>query len=457
MKDVLFDHTPQSFDAERALLACLLMDPDCLDELLSTGFRPEFFVREEHRAIFNAILAVDSSGALVEPVAVVTELQNTDLFEDTGKARQYIKELADMLPSTLNVQSYKQVVEDKFYKRSLIQAAQSIYEESSQDVEPASVLLDSAEQRIYDIRNSSHSSSAVRLGEVLLSEVFPNLENLSGENRENYMGIGTGWSKLDGYISGLNRSDLVIIGARPGMGKTAFAMNMAVNVAKKKKKVLFVSLEMQNRQLAERAVSMEARIQGQKMRTGRLSEKDWTNFATAAGVLNDLPLYFVGGAKFSVNEVKAITRRMKNVDIVFIDYLQLLEPGNHKLISAVERLEDISRSLKMMAMDFNIPVVALCQLNRNAAAGKSHKPQMAELKGSGAIEQDADIILMLHREDYYEKEDGASWSPYSDVPDCAEIIVEKNRHGPTGIVTVAFNKEFMLFSTLEEKDFEIDF
>ena len=202
---------------------------------------------------------------------------------------------------------------------------------------------------------------------------------------------------------------------------------------------------------------MEARIQGQKMRTGRLSERDWTNFAMAAGVLNDLPLYFVGGAKISVNEVKAIARRLKNVDVVFIDYLQLLEPGNHKLISAVERLEDISRSLKMMAMDLDIPVVALCQLNRNAAVGKSHKPQMAELKGSGAIEQDADIILMLHREDYYEKEDGTSWSPYSDVPNYAEIIVEKNRHGPTGVITVAFNKEFMLFSTLEETDFEMEF
>ncbi len=390
---------PYSLEAERAVLACLLLDPDCLDRIQASGFRTEFFYRQEHKAIYNAMLSIDARSDVVEPVAVITELQDSSQFGDPAAVRQYIRELADLLPSTQNAESYAKVVEDKFMKRTLIETANEILDEARGDSEEAEMILDFAEQKIFNIRQGKNTGAASRFGDILLDKVVPHLTNLSGPDREKYLGTPSGWGDLDTMISGLNRSDLIIVGARPAMGKTSFALNLAANVAKKGNKVLFFSLEMTKEQLAERVISMEARIHGQKMRNGRLSPSDWTNFSTVAGALHEIPLYFDDTSNITVNEMKAKVRRMKDIDVVIIDYLQLMQSGT-RTESRVQEVSQITRNLKLMAKDLEVPVIVLCQLSRSTEArGKSHRPQLADLRESGSIEQDADIVLMLYRDD----------------------------------------------------------
>ncbi|MBP5459963.1 MAG: replicative DNA helicase [Clostridia bacterium] len=442
---------PYSLEAERAVLACLLMDPECLDRLQSTGFRTELFYRPEHKAISNAMLALDARGAVVEPLAVITELQDSSQFGDPAAARQYIRELADLLPSTQNAEAYAKVVGDKFLKRSLIDTANEILDEARDDSEEANIILDSAEQKIYNIRQGKNTGNASRFGDILIDKVVTHLANLSGPEREKYLGTPSGWRDLDNMISGLNRSDLIIVGARPAMGKTSFALNLAANVAKKGHKVLFFSLEMTKEQLAERVISMEARIQGNKMRNGRLSPQDWTNFSTAAGALHEIPLYFDDTSNITVNEMKSRIRRMKDVDVVLIDYLQLMQSGT-RVESRVQEVSQITRNLKLLAKDLEVPVIVLCQLSRNTEArGKAHRPQLADLRESGSIEQDADIVLMLYREDYYQQDPGEEENMDRNDINTVEIIVAKNRHGPVGSIDLAWNSEYTLFTTIEKR------
>ena len=445
---------PHSLEAERALLACLLLDPDCLNRVHAKGFSAEFFYRQEHKAIYNAMLSLDArEGVVVEPVAVITELQETGQFGDPAAVRQYIKELADLLPSTQNAESYAKIVEDKFMKRSLIDTANEILEEARGDSEEAGMILDSAEQRIYNIRKGKNTGSASRFGEIVADKVLKHLGDLAGPDREKYLGIPTGWGDLDAKLTGLNRSDLVIVGARPAMGKTSFALNMATDIAKKGRKVLFFSLEMSKEQLAQRVLSMEARVQSQKMRNGRLSNSDWENISVVGSALFETPLYFDDTSGITVNEMKAKIRRMKDVDVVFIDYLQLMQSGT-RVESRVQEVSQITRSLKLMAKDLEVPVVVLCQLSRNTEQrGKSsRKPQLSDLRESGSIEQDADIVLMLYREQYYDEHGDIVENIERNDINTAEVIIAKNRHGPTDTVKLAWNPEFMLFTGIEKRD-----
>ncbi len=450
-------NVPYSMEAERAILACLLIDPQCLDRIQASGFRTEFFYRPEHKAIYTACLSIDARGDVVEPVAVITELQDSSQFGDPASVRQYIRELADLLPSTQNAEAYAKTVQDKFFKRALIETANDILEEARTDAESADIILDSAEQRVYDIRQGRNSGNASKFGEILIDKVVPHLTNLSGPDREQYLGTPSGWGDLDNKISGLNKSDLIIVGARPAMGKTSFALNLAANVAKKGKKVLFFSLEMSKEQLAERVISMEARIHGQKMRDGRLSPSDWTNFSTVAGALHEIPLYFDDSSNITVNEMKARIRRMKDIDVVIIDYLQLMQSGG-RVESRVQEVSQITRSLKLMAKDLEVPVIVLCQLSRNTerASGKNHRPQLADLRESGSIEQDADIVLMLYRDDYYQQGEGEEDVERNDI-NTVEIIIAKNRHGPVGSVELAWNSEYTLFTSIDKRDTDAPF
>lgn len=445
---------PYSLDAERAVLACLLLDPACLDKIQASGFRSEYFYRQEHKAIYNAILSIDSRNGQVEVLAVITELQDSGDFGDPASVRQYIRELGDLLPSTQNVESYAKIVQDKFLKRTLIEAATEMLDEARGDAEDANIILDSAEQKIYDIRQGKNSGTASRFADILVSQVVPHLTNLSPDNpdREKYLGTPSGFGDLDSMISGLNRSDLIIVGARPAMGKTSFALNLATNVAKRGSTVLFFSLEMTKEQLAERVISMEARIHGQKMRNGRLSPSDWTNFSTAAGALQKIPLYFDDTSNITVNEMKSRIRRAKDVDVVIVDYLQLMQSGT-RTESRVQEVSAITRALKLMAKDLEVPVIVLCQLSRSTEGrGKSHRPQLADLRESGSIEQDADIVLMLYRDDYYQTGGNEEENMERNDINTVEIIVAKNRHGPVGSVELAWNSEFTLFTSIEKRD-----
>jgi len=446
-----FDVTqlPFNLDAEQAVLGAILIDPNCLNNVM-ISIKPDSFYLPEHRAIYSAILSLDASGSVVDPLLVLEKLkQNSDYDDASGK--EYLLQLARNLPSASNVESYCRIVNENYRKRALIIAAKNIIESASGEGNDSDTVLQNAENQIYDIRQGKATNGPVRLGEIITGEVYDSLQKLSSPDKEQYMGIPTGFTELDKMIVGLNKSDLVLVGARPAMGKTSFILNVARNVAvKAHKKVLFFSLEMSNEQIAKRVFATEARVNSKKMRNGEINSTEWQRLAQAAASLNDCELYFDDSAVTSVSEMKAKVRRLKNVDCVFIDYLQLMTgENNRRSDSRTNEVSAITRSLKIMAKELHIPVVVCSQLSRNTEIrGQKHKPQLADLRESGSIEQDADIVLMLYREDYYDKDEPVD-AENVEVNE-AEVLVRKNRHGDIGEVKLNWDPDYTLFSNKEK-------
>lgn len=440
---------PYSADAEQAVLGAILKDPLCLPTV-SDMLKVDHLYLPQHKAIYSAILNLDALGTSIDPLVVLEQLKKDGIYDDIG-GKAYLMKLAEAVPSTKNVGTYIKIIIDKFYKRTLMVVAQEILDQSNDGAESADTLLDSAEQKIYDIRRGKNTSGPAKLSDVIMSDVIGRLNKLESadpKEREQYMGIPTGFSYLDKVLAGgFHRSDLILIGARPGMGKTSFALNVARNIAMKGKKVLFFSLEMSNEQLAQRVISTEARIESSKLRTGEIDSADWEKIGLALQNLVSAELYFDDTANITVPEMKARVRRMKDVDCVIIDYLQLMTGTKHT-DNRVQEVTEITRGLKLMAKDLKIPVVTCSQLSRTAAKATDHRPQLTDLRESGSIEQDADIVLMLHREDYYNSVE-ENEEPESKTANVAEVIVAKNRHGSTEKVDVAWNPEFTMFSTLE--------
>ncbi|MCQ2463312.1 MAG: replicative DNA helicase [Clostridia bacterium] len=439
---------PYSLEAEQAVLGSILMDPPCITAVLII-LKPEHFYLPQHRAIFTVMQNIDSIGGKIDPLLILEELKKDRVYDDAG-GKNYLFQLAQSVPSTENVESYAKIIREKFYIRTLINVSRDIIGEASQSDSTADVLLDSAEQKIYDIRQGRVSSGPTKISDVIVNEVYDNLQKLSSPDRDKYKGYPTGFTDLDKVTTGLNRSDLVIIGARPAMGKTSLALNMARNCAMMgMKKVLFFSLEMTKQQLAQRVLSTEARVESTKMRTGNISAEEWTRLASATAVLTNCELYFDDTSNLTVTEMKSRVRRLKDVDAVFIDYLQLMKSGT-RVESRVQEVSEITRNLKLMAKDLNVPVVVLAQLARTTEArGKSHRPQLADLRESGSIEQDADIVLMLYREDYYSTGETDSTADEEQSVNKCQLIIAKNRHGPTTDVDIAWNPDYTMFSNLE--------
>ena len=442
---------PFSLEAEQAVLGCILIEPSCISQVLIM-IKPEYFYLPQHKAIFTVMQEIDTIGGKVDPLIVLERLKNDKVYDDaTGKT--YLYQLAQAVPSTDNVESYCRIIREKFYIRTLISVSKDIIEDSVSSDSSADLLLDSAEQRIYDIRQGRVSSGPTRIGDIIVNDVYDKLQKLSSEDAEQYKGYTTGFSDLDKVITGLNRSDLVIIGARPAMGKTSLALNMARNTALLgKKKVLFFSLEMTKQQLAERVLSTEARVQSTKMRTGEITGEEWERLATATAILSKVDLYFDDTSNMTVPEMKSRIRRLRDVDAVFVDYLQLMKSGVRS-DNRVQEVSEITRSLKLMAKDLNIPVVVLAQLARTTEGrGKSHRSQLADLRESGSIEQDADIVIMLYREEYYDSEKEHDDEPDEPKPTVnkVEFIISKNRHGPTTTVEAMWNGDYTMFSNLEK-------
>lgn len=440
---------PYSLEAEQAVLGCVLIDPSVLGRV-SLLIKPDYFYLPQHKAIFMAMLELDAAGSgKLDALLVLEVLKNQKVFgDDDGK--EYLVRLAEFVPNADNLELYCKIIKDKFYVRTLITVSGEIIDMAYDNQDEAEKVLDNAEQRIYDIRQGKAVAGPAAIGDVI-SDVYDHLYKLNSADKEQFQGIPTGFPDFDKMVTGLNRSDLVLIGARPAMGKTSFALNLARNVAvKAKKKVLFFSLEMSKEQLAQRVISTEARIPSQKMRTGDLTPAEWEQLSGACLFLADAQLYFDDTANITVPEMKARTRQLKNVDAVFIDYLQLMQ-GSKKTENRVQEVSEITRSLKLMAKDLNIPVVVCAQLSRGTEGrGASHKPQLADLRESGSIEQDADIVVMLYREDYYKTEKD------EDQPNVntAELLVQKNRHGPTGSVPMAWNPMFTLYTCVERQHHE---
>ena len=440
---------PYSLEAEQAVLGSILIDPSCITQVLIM-VKPDYFYLPQHKEIFMIMQEIDALGGKIDPLIVLEKLKDQKIYDDAG-GKQYLFQLAEMVPSTENVEAYSKIIREKYYVRSLINVSKGIIEDASASNESADSLLEAAEQKIYDIRQGRVTRGPAKIGDIIVNEVYDKLQKLSGADKDKYKGYTTGFVDLDKAITGLNKSDLVIIGARPAMGKTSLALNLARNTAMMgKKKVLFFSLEMTKEQLAQRVLSTEARIESTKMRTGNISGEEWAKLATATALLSNCELYFDDTSNMTVSEMKSRIRRLRDVDAVFVDYLQLMKSGG-RVESRVQEVSEITRNLKLMAKDLNIPVVVLAQLARTTEGrGKSHKPQLSDLRESGSIEQDADIVIMLYRDEYYSGEKDEQPPEERSPINKAEFIISKNRHGPTTTVEVAWNGDYTLFSNLEQ-------
>ena len=440
---------PYSLEAEQAVLGSILIDPSCITQVLIM-VKPDYFYLPQHKEIFMIMQEIDALGGKIDPLIVLEKLKDQKIYDDAG-GKQYLFQLAEMVPSTENVEAYSKIIREKYYIRSLINVSKGIIDDASSSNESADNLLEAAEQKIYDIRQGRVTRGPAKIGDIIVNEVYDKLQKLSGADKDKYKGYTTGFIDLDKAITGLNKSDLVIIGARPAMGKTSLALNLARNTAMMgKKKVLFFSLEMTKEQLAQRVLSTEARIESTKMRTGNISGEEWAKLATATALLSNCELYFDDTSNMTVSEMKSRIRRLRDVDAVFVDYLQLMKSGG-RVESRVQEVSEITRNLKLMAKDLNIPVVVLAQLARSTEGrGKSHKPQLSDLRESGSIEQDADIVIMLYRDEYYSGEKDEQPEEPRPAINEAEFIISKNRHGPTTTVKVAWNGDYTLFSNLEQ-------
>lgn len=449
-ENVNLSSLPYSLEAEQSVLGSILIEPDCMERVV-TIVKQDYFFLPQHRAIFGAMMSMFSgSKASIDPV-VIADLLTKEGHYDTAGGREYLITLRDSVPSTANVETYARIVEEQYYLRTLINVSQEIINDASGGKADANMLLDSAEQKIYDIRKGKDVNGPKRVSDVIVNDVYDRLHKLNSEEKEKFKAIPSGFGMLDKYITGLNKSDLILIGARPAMGKTSFALNLAQNVSMyAKKKCVVFSLEMTKEQLAERLLSATAGIPSQKLRTGELTDDEWVRLGNAAGEYAQVELYLDDASNTTVPEIKSKIRRLKNVDIIIIDYLGLIQSAVRKE-NRVQEVSEITRNLKMMAKDLNIPVICCAQLSRGTEGrGKSHKPQLSDLRESGSIEQDADIVLFLYREDYYRNEQSEDKQDEIDE-NSTELIVAKNRHGATGTIEMTFDKEFTRFRCIEKK------
>ncbi len=433
---------PFSLEAEQTILGAILTDPDVLSTVLEK-VKPDCFFNDQHKALFQIIVQMFTSGEKADVITVLNASMQQHLFDTTQEGRAYLAALINMVPSVSNVESYCDIVAEKFYLRSLAFAARSILQDVQSGDMNAQTLLDSAEQKIFDIRQGKSIQGLVKIGDAIC-EAYDRIGKISGPDKEKYLGARTGYKYLDTVTSGLNKSDLILIAARPGMGKTSFAINIATNVARRgDKEVAVFSLEMSKEQLATRMLSTEALVDSHKLRSGYLTNDDWVRLAQGAGVLSGLPMYFDDTAGITVQQIKAKLRRMKNLGLVVIDYLQLMT-STLKTDNRVLIISEITRQLKIMAKELDIPVVLLSQLSRGPEGRNDKRPMLSDLRESGSIEQDADIVMFLYRDAYYNKD--------SATPNISECIIAKNRHGETGTVNLVWDGQFTRFSDAEMRD-----
>lgn len=455
MADSLFSgsydglNMPYSPEAEQAVLGAIILDSTVFDKVVDYIKSPEYFYVALHKLIFMQMQEMINFGAAIDFVTLLEKLKQNKAFDEaTGKT--YLMDLVNNCPSISNAEAYAQVIADKYNIRRLITASREIIDDASAGDEEPSVLIDSAEQKIFDIRKGNEKSGLERINSVIL-QTFDRLDALNSETDDSMKPISTGIGDLDRVITGLNRSDLILLAARPGMGKTSFALNIARNAAcTSKKTVAFFSLEMSKEQLASRLLSTEALISGTKLRTGKLNDEEWSRLIPASDVLSKAELYLDDTPGITITEMKSRLRRLRNLDLVVIDYLQLMGSGR-RIDNRVQEISEITRNLKILAKEMNVPVITLSQLSRASEQRTDHRPQLSDLRDSGSIEQDADIVLFLYREGYYSEKSADQAAPTADM-NSGECIVAKNRHGEAKSVKLHWQGEFMRFTGTEARD-----
>jgi len=440
MDDLLTRQIPYSAEAEQAVLGSVLIDPEKTGDLMEL-LTPSDFYLETNRIIFETISDLFTAGKTVDPVVLLDEL----IFRGHGSKvnRDYFMQLIDSTPTAANIKEYASIVRGKSMLRELQGVADDIIESTRSQQEDPQTVADLAEQRIYAVRQGREVKSFTPVSEAIKS-VYSNLDELASAPGQ-LPGLPTGIRELDNYIGGLNKSDLILLAARPGMGKTAFAMNMALNAAKKTRKtVVFFQLEMSAEQIATRLLSSEGHIDSKKLRMGTLEDSDWMDMADATKTLSELPILLDDNSGISVAEMKAKCRRLGDkLGLIVIDYLQLMRaPGFKGGDNRVQEVAEISRSLKIMAKDLGVPVLCCSQLSRGPEKRPNKKPMLSDLRESGSIEQDADIVLFLYREDYYNEEGKPKTNS-------ADLIVAKNRHGETGEIKLQWVGQYSTFVSRE--------
>lgn len=438
MSDELTKKLPVSLEAEQSVLGSILIDPECMNEIAGIISENDFGI-SEHGEIYSAMRNMYLKSKSIDPVTLIDELVREGLYDEAG-GREYIKLIAQVVPTAANAKDYAKIVRDKAILRSLINAAGEIIDDSYAQEDEVSSLVEAAEAKIFAIAEERENKNFVHIREAILN-VYDHLRQLS-VNRDETLGMPTGFSGLDRVLVGMGKSDLVLIGARPGMGKTSFAMNIAVSAAERTGKAVCVfSLEMSAEQLVMRMLSSEALVDSYHMRSGELSSEDWDKIAHASSRLSETDIQIDDTAGITVTGMKAKLRRVKNLGLVVIDYLQLMQ-SDRKIDNRVQEVAEISRSLKLLAKELQIPIITCAQLSRGPESRTDKRPMLSDLRDSGAIEQDADIVLFLYRDEYY-KNDGSGQN-------IAEVIVAKNRHGSQGNVKMGWLGQYTKFTTIEE-------
>ncbi len=441
MQDELIRRLPFSMPAEQSLLGAVLIDPESIN-LVADLLNAEDFYLSEHKQIYLAMRELFLANSEIDVVTLIDMLVTKGIYDKSG-GEDYIRTLLEAVPDALNIKDYARIVKEKSVLRQLIAACGEISETAYSEQESVTEILDHAENLIFQIAQGRDTKNFRHIREVL-GDVYAHLHELT-TNKEATQGTKTGFSALDRVLAGIGKSDLVLVGARPGMGKTAFALNVATNVAKQTKKTVCIfSLEMSAEQLVNRVLSSEALVNSYSLRTGELSPEDWEHLAVAAGEMAGCDILIDDTSGMTVTAMKAKLRRVKNLGMVVIDYLGLMSGDGHK-DNRVQEVSEISRSLKIMAKELMVPVICCAQLSRGPESRTDKKPMLSDLRDSGAIEQDADTVIFLYRSEYYKTDDAANQNT-----SVAEIIIAKNRHGSTGTVNMGWNGQFTKFITIDK-------
>ena len=430
---------PASKDAEVSVLGAMILENDVIDIVVQLLDRDSFY-KKAHKKLFQAITDLYDRGMAVDLVILKEELEKREILDEVGGIA-YLMELEESVPVAANVEYYAKIVREKGIKRSLIETVMKIQQDAYIDAIDSDTLLDKSESAIFDITQKKFQSNSIRLHDVL-KETFDRIDDLH-DRKDRLTGISTGFCDLDDITCGLQNSELIIVAARPSMGKTSLALNILANVGVKNGSgaVLF-SLEMSATQIAQNMLCSYARIDAYKMRRGLLQDSEWGNLTMAMGTLSNAPIFIDDTPGLTILELRAKARRLKaqnDIQLIVVDYLQLLEAP--QVESRQQEISFISRSLKSLARELKVPVIAVSQLNRSVEMREGHKPRMSDLRESGSIEQDADVIMLLHREEYYDHEK---------TPGLAELIIAKQRNGPTDTIKLTFIAGYMRFETYSE-------
>jgi len=433
---------PHDIDAEQAVIGSMLTDKDAVVDSIEV-LKPDDFYRQDNKTIYEAILNLYNRAEPIDIITVKSELTSLGKLDAVG-GLEYIALLPDKVPTTANVEKYIKIVEEKSILRRLIKASNELIDLGYAQTEEVDSIIDQAEKKVFEISQGKNQKGYTPIKDILV-ESFAELEKLYNQ-KEPITGIPTGFADLDYKTAGLHNSDLVLVAARPAMGKSAFALNIATNAAVQAKvPTVIFNLEMSKSQLVSRILCSEAMVDSNKVRTGKIEEDDWVKLATALGPLSEAPIYIDDTPGITVTEIRAKCRKLKmekNIGLIVIDYLQLIQGSGKRNSSREQEISEISRSLKILAKELDVPVIALSQLSRAAEQRADHRPMLSDLRESGAIEQDADIVMFLYRDDYY--------NPDSEKKNIAEVIMAKHRAGSTGTVELLWLGSYTKFVNIEK-------